>query len=220
MDINLNTQISFTSRDQTIRFADQIARNVNCNYPIVSSTFIEGFKCIQSSKSARLLVRLSNLIHTVRQVQTSAFKNAKTFDEKLFALINPIKNLKLGNCSEVTELTTLSAKANGIENAQMRRLVSPNGDFYDHVVTYVGGEKPYIIDAWAGFADYVPKAIERYQKDFRRHFNFKLFDTEKIVFQEVPKGFNITEFLNKKFTNEELKILKTNYPELIIKAKE
>lgn len=219
MDVNINTKTHFSAKNPTIRFADQIARNVNSQYPTISCTFIEGFKCIQNSKSARLLVRLSNLINTIRQVQTIAFKNAKDFKGKLHALINPIKRFRVGNCSELTELTTLSAKANGIKNAQMRRLVTPQGDFYDHVVTYVDGEKPYIIDAWAGFADYVPNAIKRYQKDFQRHFNFKLFDTEDIIFQEVPKGFNITEFLNKKFTNEELKILKTNYPELIIKAK-
>lgn len=217
MDININTKNHFTARNPSIRFADQIVRNVNSQYPTISCTFIEGFKCIQNRKSARLLVRLSNLINSIRHVQTTAFKNAGTFEEKLYALINPIKRFRIGNCSELTELTTLSAKANGIENAQMRRLVTPKGDFYDHVVTYIDGEKPYIIDAWAGFADFVPNAVKRYQKDFQRHFNFKLFETEDIIFQEVPKNFNITEFLNKKFTNEELKTLKTNYPELVIK---
>ena len=32
-------------------------------------------------------------------------------------------------------------------------------------------KKPYVIDAWFGFADYIPNAIKRYQKEYQKYFD-------------------------------------------------
>ena len=217
MDFSVNNKISFTARNKTIRFADDIARNVNKEFPRVSNSLIEGMDCVQSDKFFKLLINYSALVGSLRYMQAVAFKTGRSFEDKLVGLINPIKKLRVGNCSEASEISTFVARVNGLENAQMRHLTTPDGDSYDHVVTYVPDKKPYIIDAWLGFADYVPNAIKRYQKEYARYFDFEGMGSSKIVCDEIKPGFSLVDFVNSKLTLDELETVKRTYPEMLLK---
>lgn len=58
------------------------------------------------------------------------------------------------------------------------------------------GTKPYIIDSWLGFADYVPNTIKRFQKEFRNISTIERF--LKPISQDELKKLCPELFKNKK----------------------
>ena len=214
MNIQLQRQPTFNARNSTIRFADDIVRKVNREYPRISATKIESFD------SAKFFpYTMNNLwesIYDLRNKVIKDFFSASNFGKRISGILAPIKKYKLGNCKESAQLSLIGAKVNGIKNCKICYLESPSGYNYDHAVVLVKGKKPYIIDAWLGFADYVPKAIERYQKEFRNCFDFKEAKTEKMLVRE-DVGI-IQNFLNNKTSSlESREIIKKTFPELILK---
>ncbi|MBR5554646.1 hypothetical protein IKU74_01405 [bacterium] len=130
--------------------------------------------------------------------------------------------MKVGNCGESADLSYLAARANGLKNSYRADLVSPAGDCYDHAVVIVDekGKNPYVIDAWLGFADYLPKAIERYQKDFRQHFDFEKFKTDKIeIVRSEYKYQKVRDFYDREFTVEEVEMIRKMYPQMLLDNK-
>lgn len=213
MKINNNNNIQFTSRNKTIRFADDIVRKVNQEFPRISASRVDDFSSIISRTGYQK--SLWSRINRMRDDREKIFKRCYGIFEKYHSLINPIKKLKLGNCSESTHLTTLVARLNGIKNCFPARMYSPEGFDFDHSVLYVNDEKPYVMDAWLGFADYLPEARLRYQKEFRKHFEFNLSDSENIIF---PKSQSVySNFLSQELSNEEMIVLKLLFPNLLIK---
>ena len=104
---------------------------------------------------------------------------------------------------------------NGIDNCKMAFVVSPEDYDYDHAVVLVEDKKPYIIDAWLGFADYVPNAIKKFQKDFRNCFDFEKAKTEKM---QVKEDFGLIQhFLNDEVKQEDIEGLKNAYNYLVLK---
>lgn len=206
---------TFSSRNKTIRFADDIARHVNKEFPRVSQTLAEGLN--NADKFPNLMGRLKKNITEMRDIKYDAFERSKDFKTKLLSFVVPIKVYKKGNCGESAELTMLMAKANGIQNCKKCSLKTPKGRSYDHAVVLVEDKKPYIIDAWLGFADYVPNAIKRYQGEFRQHFDFKGLKTEKMVVQKGADTYYSNKFLNQKFTKKNLETLKKGFPSFVIK---
>ena len=100
-------------------------------------------------------------------------------DVKIKALIKPVERYRLGNCGESAQLAAITAKINGIKDCHITHLYSANGEDIDHAVLYVNDKKPYIIDAWLGFADYVPNILNRYKNEYND--NFYIEPDEKIT---------------------------------------
>ena len=117
----------------------------------------------------------------------------------------------LSNCGESAELAFMFAKINDIKNCAIAGLYHPMGKDYDHAVLLVKDKKPYIIDAWLGFADYVPNAIKRYQSEFKNCFD--LLIDEQIIFKEEP------HVLNCDITRKEINKLKKTYSHFKLKQK-
>ena len=217
MDINCNQNLGFCSRNKKIRFADDIARNVNKQYPRISHSLVCSMN--NSKKFPHLLSKLDYDIASLRSIKRDVFELSSNFPIQVKSLTAPIKMFKVGNCGESAELSMLAALANGIKNCKKCSLKTPNVETYDHGVVLVNDKKPYIIDAWLGFADYVPNAIKRYQGEFRHHFDFKELKTEKMVVVPASDKYYTNSFLNNKFSNEQIEIIKNTLPELILKKK-
>ncbi len=178
---NLQPQNTFASRNATIRRADDIARLVNRQYPRISSSNIEDFKNI--SKRPEAYNRLANLINRVRFNMKTNMNKSDDYISKLKAFAEEISDYKVGNCDESAKLAYIAAKANGIKDLQLAAMetiiFNPTDQTVqcvkplDHIVLRVeNGKNPYIIDPWLGFADYIPRAMERYRKEFGHHFDF------------------------------------------------
>lgn len=226
MQIDYSSNLNFAARNKTIRFADDIARKVNQVYPRISGSKVQDLKYAPRnnnfirkdvSHNSKLIRNLSQAIYTLRENAQHSFKIMSRWEDKIQILPKVISKNKYGNCAESAFLAELAARANGIENCCQARCITPNNRRYDHVVLYVRDKKPYIIDPWLGFADYVPKAIERYRKEFRHHFDFDYFKTEKMEFEKVNCYFRMSERDGEVFFSQKPKeVYQQLFPELII----
>lgn len=216
MEINTKYNSNFQSKNRTIRRADDLARQINRAFPRQSASLtLPHINPMELSPAPYR--RLWGKIHEMRELSERRYLKGQTFISKVKALINPIKKYKVGNCGESTDLAYFAAIGNGIKNCYRAHLISPYYEDYDHAVLYVDDKKPYIIDAWLGFADYVPNAIKRYQKDYRYLFCFEAMGTEKIELVSSAGTIYTDKLKKQKITDEEIKILQETFPELILK---
>ena len=207
MHIMENQNIHFNARNPKIRFADDLARKINQEYPRQSATKMECLKNAQNYPEAINDLRLS--IRVMREDRKSNVRFFASTSELVERLFNTIKKHKKGNCGESAELTLISSKLNGIENCIKACIENPYGGDFDHAVVLVKDKKPYIIDAWLGFADYVPNAIKRYQGEFRKYFEFDQYGEKMLIKEDF-------HYLNEKIPPKELNKIKKNHPEVII----
>ena len=204
--------ITFQSRNKTIRFADDIARRVNTCFPRISYTKVSYFK--QVNKRQNALNKLIGSTNEMRFHQHIRFDLEDSMQEKILSTIKLFKSYKRGNCGESTRLAAIVAKINGINNCHAISLVNTKGECLDHSVLYVKDKKnDYIIDAWLGFADYVPNCLNKYKTLYNEIFSVN--DNEKITFATIIND-QWVDFYKKDFSRVELsKVLKFE-PNMII----
>ena len=111
MNITVQQNINFTSRNATIRRADDIARLVNNAFPRISPTKFEHIK-----NKGITLWNLEEKLRNQRVKTNFAIMISNTLIDKISSLLEPIKKNHIGNCAESAELAILTAKANGIKN--------------------------------------------------------------------------------------------------------
>jgi len=211
MKISAPQNINFQSK-KTIYFADDIARHVNKCYPRISSSLTDDFININAFR--KLKRRLNyDTEYSLRYEISGSFNDADNFIGKILAFVKPVKKYKLGNCGEAAQLSAIVAKVNGLKNCYIASLKTKGGKDLDHSVLYVNGKKPYIIDAWLGFADYVPNAFQRYKNEFNHHFD--ILEGEKLKFIELKSDY--TEVLNSDFSRSQINKIKKIFPEQFIK---
>lgn len=208
-----NTNLNFSSRNATIRKADDIARKINNAFPRISKSRIEDFS--HYNDRGFLNFKLREQSRRMRNIKDARFRNATHPIQKLLAFMVPIKESKCGNCAESAQLAAISAKMNDINNATIARLRNANGESYDHQVLLVNEKTPYVIDPWLGFADYVPNAIEKYRGIYRNNFDFKKLG-EKGMHFIVDREDVYDNFLRRNIGDEDLKTLIKLYPELLV----
>ena len=194
MNIDFRNNNTFTSRNATIRYADDLARRVNKKYPRLSASKMEtlGFaKYYQPT-----IERLWDKNHEMRDIVENIINSKKPIKEKLMKILYCIQNRKVGNCGESALLTYITAKLNKIDNCKFACLISGNGFDLDHSVILVEDKKPYVIDAWLGFADYIPNAIKKYQNEYKNCFDFDFVNTNEIVIKPDKRSRYISFMQN------------------------
>lgn len=211
MQLSVSDNVNFKSRNETIRFANDIVRKVKQNYPIISPTYVDCYDNMDSFFP--LHMRLHNKCGDMRKETLNNFNNAKTPEEKILSFITPIRKYCIGNCGEFGLLSCLTAKINGLKNCYPAILKNEYLSNFDHAVLYVENKKPYIIDSWLGFADYVPNAKIRYKNEFCKYFD-NLNQDNDILF--IKQDYAICNYLNSITSNEDIYKLKRLFPELII----
>ena len=201
---------TFASKKPEIRKADNIVRMLNTAYPRISKTNFECFKNVNK----KILEKLIKKTAKVRAAITTRQIFAENKIEKIKAIPSAIRDYKAGNCQESAYLCCIAAKINGIQDFRIAYLCSNETGDLDHAVVMVKNKnKPYIMDAWLNFADYLPKAVERYQNELSKYFNLSNKQTEKIKIE--PLDFMLTaEKLTDEFSSEQLAKI---FPELILK---
>ncbi len=214
MQINKIDNTNFTARNATIRRADDIVRLARKAFPMISSSKIDTFKNISSFKG--LLLKTSRDLNEERFRRSDRIDSHKSVAGKVFVLLESLRTKKLGNCAEHAEVALLAAKFNGIKNAYLASLMTPDKKPLDHCVILVEDKKPYIIDGWLGFADYVPEAKKRWQKEYKYMFDFEEAKTEKINIIKRRETLYDT-FLENDFPEFDEEVIKEIYPELVLK---
>ena len=203
---------NFQSRNSTIRFADDIARHVNKCYPRISSSLTDDFININAFRKFKKRIN-AETEYLLRADILEGFNDADNFIGKILAFVKPVKKYKRGNCGECAQLSAIVAKVNGLKDCFIASLITKDGRDLDHSVLYIKRKKPYIIDAWLGFADFVPNTLSRYKNEFGFHFNLK--KDEKLTFEKLETDF--TDVLNKNFSKTQINKIKKLFPEQFIK---
>ncbi len=211
MQIQNINHTNFTSRNKTIRFADDVSRRVNKCYPRISSTLVDDFNTAKHFKDYR--IKLYKRIDTLRNDMDDCYDDADSLIGRILAITKTVKEHRIGNCGESALLAEIIAKINGIKDCYIASLKTSKGKNLDHSVLLVNDKKPYIIDAWLGFADFVPNTIKRFQSEFRNHFNIK--DGDKLVFKKLEDEY--ADCLNQDFSRRQINKLKRIYPNHVIK---
>ena len=213
MNIDSNHKhTNFSSKKRGIREADDIVRLLNKKYPRTSKTNIEDFHNV--SKRPFVVDNLDFKTFQLRSAVSTKRLYAKNKQDMIKALPDSVSKYRIGSCFESAELCSIAAKVNGIKDYKIGKVYSNETGSLDHAVLIVEDKKnPYILDAWLGFADYVPNAIKRFQKEFSNHFNFSGTRTEKI-FIDTSHCETYQESLVKDFSQEELRAI---FPELVTK---
>ena len=216
MNISIQQNISFTSRNATIRRADDIVRLSRNAFPMISSSRIDTFKNVSHFND--FLFKISRELNEERFRRLDKIHSHKSTVGKVFVLLKSLKTKKLGNCAEHAEVALLAAKFNGIKKAYLASLFTPDKKPLDHCIILVEDKKPYVIDGWLGFADYVPEAVKRWQKEYNHMLDFAEAKTEKINIIKRRETL-YDSFLEKDFSPLEEEIIKKFYPELILNKK-
>ena len=215
MQIN-NSNTVFTSRNIAIRKADEIARRINATFPRVSSSHV--FACKNIDKFGFLEFNLREKTRQLRNLKSSKFNNTSSSLQKLRAFLDPIKERKIGNCGESAQIAAISAKINGINDAQIVSLRTKGGRKLDHAALYVqNGESPYIIDPWVGSADYVPNMLTKYTSEYRNSLDIGEHLKAKDLKFSPYEDDTYSRFLKKEISEEDKKALTQLYPQLLIK---
>lgn len=222
---------TFGSRNQLIRTADNVCRNVNREFQIFSNTRLDKFSsCDYEISFLRYKEALGDIINAYRW-----FYSLEEYPQKIFKMLDGMKSFKAGNCDELANATCVALKMNGFKDARVCYLYSYNPKTkkvcdLDHSVTVLNlglpkdygfastdnlpsykellkpNNKTLVIDTWAGFADSSRGAVVRYNTDVP--LSVKLNKGENIMFlplKDIP------------MTDKELEFLKYKYPKLLLK---
>ena len=227
MDISINTKTNFTARNKEIRDADKIMRNLINRYPAISTSKATYYDIIRNKKPSLInKIKTSGecLIHARKQYK--AYTDEKSINEVFYCT----KKFKLANCREYAHMALGAFAANGYKDLEVGRLYkkvnikNKNGkeekysDIVDHVVLLVNGhsrdKKPFIVDPWRGFVDYLENGLTRFDGLFMK--GFRKMETEeehirqKFTISVVKRDFEITDSTCRHFAKE--------FPELIVKT--
>ena len=226
MNINLNidNNINFQARNPVIKKADDIARHVNALYPRISGTkmySLDSYACNKAGLNYRCKGKIFSgyrrKIVSVRSLLFKLYKSKKSNLHKCTSYVEAIKDEKAGNCGESSFLARMVAACNGIKNTKIVYL-DCQGKNLDHYAVYVDDKKPYIIDSWLGFADYVPNALEKFRGEYRKFVGIDRFTAEsELNFVESHGNFITNDKMqySEKLVNQ----LIAKYPELVLKQK-
>ena len=212
MRITTDTNTNFTSRNLTIRQAEEIGKRVNNAFPMQSSSKFRAMRKDSDDIFVHLAFKnLNKKIKLMRDYLIEKGEQTSDFVKKFQIYTSSIRKNKVGNCAESATLTAVAAKANGIKGAYVATLASGNKHI-DHDVVFINAEKPYIIDTWLGFADYEQNAIKRWQGEYKKFLNAEDSDLRNIRVVR-HKDIGCPRTTDKELTSAEINNLKELYPE-------
>ena len=98
----------------------------------------------------------------------------------------------------MTDLAMIFTYLRRIKDTCIADIKNTAEEHLNHVVLYVeNGKKPYIIDVWLGFADYLPNAIQRYKSEFSYLFPFEKAKSQKFMFDKYKYTCDARRALDK-----------------------
>lgn len=94
--------------------------------------------------------------------------------------------------------------------------MKPHGhDALDHSILLIkNSNKPYIIDSWLGFADYVPNVLKSYNGVYNKHFELDNIDISNSSFINIDEKFKNATV--DKLTDSDYEELRKCLPELYL----
>ena len=192
---------SFKSRNYEIRRADDLAREISKRYPMLSSSKISSLP--HSVAFSDAIDRLHNKLNKTRINSIKALSSFNLFSDiaskdKILNFLKIMKKDKLGNCAEMTKLAMIFTFLRNIKDTCVADIKNSADEHLDHIILYVdNGKKPYVIDPWLGFADYLSNAIQRYKSEYSYIFPFEMAKTQDFKFRKYNYKSDVRTELDK-----------------------
>lgn len=218
--------ISFKSHTKEVRDAEQIMRQTQKVFPMVSPTRITAFYDAQSkpltSKIRDKVFKMQDEIYKMRDTAEYKKKLAGYADNPFRAHIESIEEKKIGNCYESAVVASAGLCANGYNsdvaslyvvhtfmNKKTKEVEYKEGAFLDHAfaVTDMGKDtkernKQIILDPWFGICgewdEISPKyhALFAHDSDLEQFKNNNKAEFKEKLAAEFPKA-NISDYEEK-----------------------
>lgn len=223
-------QTTFTARNNEIKTADKIMRNLMKEYPAFSTSRVKYYNIYTNKPQSRMkLMPIYWKLHASRN-ELSKYDGTKRIDKTL----EMVKEEKNANCAEFATMARGAFIANGYKDVRIGSLrihYPKEGSFLpplmasikaDHNVLIVNAgknaeldkpstfsKKAFIVDPWGGFCDYVANAFNKYKGIFLRDLNPEdVAAKKKFIFKE-SQDMNITAKTCTSMANK--------HPELVVK---
>lgn len=205
-----NKSQSFTSRNAIIRKLDKINRITRREFPVYSSTMLVR-KGTNSAVRYKLFSYAGGLIDELRGFS----KSEAPKDQVMLRSLDAVKELGVGNCSELADAGYVACRLNGVKDAKIFSLCVYDEKTdklreLDHVMVGINFKNPQfkkiknctnliygnerqavIMDPWAGFVDYADNASAAYKRD--EVFGKTLKPTEKVCYTESIRPYQLSK---------------------------
>lgn len=209
-------RITKKERTQMKRQAEKVLRVLGGEFPVVSSSKVVEMPSL--NKHWKFKILLFSISEKLKSLRSEVFKPlVKSKDLEYYeGCVNLVKEYKVANCGEMATLCKLLSNLNGIE-------VQPIGMFLqakrckkkidiDHAIyaisldgKQINGKRnlskqtnTLVIDPWLGFAEFGPKAEERFRYDYQQFFDIR--DDLDLKIEAIDDGEPvITDFMKTYF---------------------
>ena len=211
MKIN-NNQPSFKSRNLSIKDAQQVCRIVRKTFPYVSYA-----KAAREASSS--ILHRENIFNFIinKEQKLKEFREDRLFFKNPFKFYNEVIYTaikgKIASCAELSYLTEMILKMNGIKKCVKVSLISESGKNLNHCVVCLSKsqdpKKLIILDPWLQDAGYLHEMITKYKNEYSKYLK-KFNKNEKV---------HLLFAQDKLLSNDDIKNLASKYPQLIFDEK-
>ena len=207
-------EISFKARNSNIKEAQKVCRIIRKNFDYISPSKIEKEMPLSGYLDNRILKFLYKKKSQIYEQRTGGFFIRSKLKKCEEIIYNTLRN-KVANCYELSTITEMLLKINGIKNCAKASLVTSKGKPIEHSVTCIFPKNPnntkkiIIIDPWLQECGYIDEMMTKYKNQYKDYFetinnnelSIKINDSLKLKEKEIEK-------LTKKF--KELKNFNIN----------
>ena len=226
-------QPTFTARNNELKNADKIMRNLMHEYPAFSTSRAKYYEIYTKKPQTRM-----KLLMPIYWKLCAARNELKKYEDTslLDKTLEMVKEEKNANCAEFAQMARAAFIANGYKDVKIGslRIHFPKEDSFlpplvaskraDHNVLIVNAgknaklddpktisKKAFVVDPWGGFCDYVANAFNKYKGIFLRNL-----PPEE---QTAPKKFIFAEVKPLNVTETTCSTMAEKHPELVVKNK-
>jgi len=215
---NKNTP-AFKARNAEIRFADQIMRTANKEFPAVSpSRYISNLinPAIVTREQKLCLINISRDIKMLRLFRPSKKTDPLGYSKKV---TYSAKTKHKINCGEMGTIGKLACAVNGIKAERISLKGYVEGEKpvdLDHVFlvfnrkkgkgrtikdprTY--GKKAIIMDLWSGFVEYAPDAFRKFAVQYQNSRKMKNVERFCVESENFKMNQDIIDYVKEKYPN-------------------
>ena len=178
-------EISFKARNPNIREAQKVCRMIRTNFDYISPTKIEKEMPIASYYDSKFTSFIEKKKNLNKESRIDRFFMKSIYKKYQEILRNAIQN-KIANCYELSAITEIALKMNGIKNCAKASITTQSGKTIDHCVTCIFPKNPndkkkiIIIDPLFQECGYINEMLTKYKHKYKQYFE-KMKPTDELI---------------------------------------
>lgn len=209
---------AFQSRNVEIRYADDVMRRINNQFPRISLSRVDD---LINSRPQKITQKQRDFLKEKGEFWKNVRNSRPQYDKNPIGYIRHVVasvfKFKIGSCGESGSLGKLGLALNNIQGTRVT-LKGFNGPNHktdmNHCFVIVNlakdaklhdyrtfGDKAYVVDPWMGFVDYVPNAFNRFKAQYSGDFKMGIIETLGVDINDFQIDNKTKELVLKNFPN-------------------